>query len=75
MRQNNGNNPTGEQMEGLLRMVADKMGKSPQELRQQLQSGQVENPQVQQLLQNPGELQRFLESAQVQRLLEELKKK
>ena len=67
------------QMDALLQMAGRKMGSSPDQLRQQMQTGQVDallsglpeekQAQVQQLLHNPEAIEKFIQNPQVQQLI------
>ncbi len=90
MNQNNrgpsgGPNMSQQAMNSLLGMAGQKLGKNPQQLRQQIEGGQVKDllgnldpqkaAQVNQLLNNPQQLEQFLNSPQVKGLLGKLMQK
>ena len=58
----------------MLNIVAKKMGTTPESLQEQLQAGQVNDQKANEILNNKEELQKVLNSPQVKKLLEELKK-
>lgn len=81
------NMPNGlppEKMNALLKLAGQKLGRDPEVLKQQIESGQMDqitngmNPeqakQIQSVLQNPKAIGQILENPQVKRMLGELMK-
>lgn len=69
------------QLEALLKLAAQKMGTSPEALKQSAENGQlgsalsgVQDPAMLQALQDPSAAQQLLASPQAQKLLELLQK-
>lgn len=74
MQANNGKQSTD--LSALLQMVAQKMGKTPEELQRELQEGGPQSSeQVRKLLGNREQLDSFMASPQVQELLQQLRNK
>ena len=77
-------NLSPKQIDGLLKMAGSRLGRDPQQLRQQLESGNLQqitqgmNPQQQQqvaeILKDPQEIARFVENPQVQQMIAQLMK-
>ena len=77
-------NLSPKQIDGLLKMAGSRLGRDPQQLRQQLESGNLQqitqgmNPQQQQqvaeILKDPQAIARFVENPQVQQLIAQLMK-
>lgn len=73
-----------QQIDGLLRMASSRLGVAPEELRRQLESGDIQRmaqkltPQQQQqmtgLLRDPQAAAQLAQSPQVRQLLEQLRK-
>lgn len=75
--QNNQNkqNQSGE-LDALIKLVSQKMGKSPEELKREMESGSLQqSDQVKELLGDKERLNSFLNSPQVQQFIRELGKK
>ena len=72
-------NLSPKQIDGLLKMAGSRLGRDPQQLRQQLESGNLQqitqgmNPQQQQqvaeILKDPQAIARFVENPQVQQMI------
>lgn len=72
------------QVDNLLRMAGQKMGKDPSELKRQLQNGSLDQAirgldankqnQIKSILSNPQAVNQILENPQVRKLLEGLSK-
>lgn len=70
------NNFSGQDISGMLKIVAQRMGKTPEQLQQELQNGNYQSTgEVKEVLNNKDELQKLLGSPQVQELLKKLKEK
>ena len=77
-------NLSPKQIDGLLKMAGSRLGRDPQQLRQQLESGNLQqitqgmNPQQQQqvaeILKDPQAIARFVENHQVQQMIAQLMK-
>ena len=77
-------NLSPKQIDGLLKMAGSRLGRDPQQLRQQLESGNLQqitqgmNPQQQQqvaeILKDPQAIARFVENPQVQQTIAQLMK-
>ncbi len=77
-------NLSPKQIDGLLKMAGSRLGRDPQQLRQQLESGNLQqitqgmNPQQQQqvaeILKDPQAIARFVETPQVQQMIAQLMK-
>lgn len=76
-------NLSPKQIDGLLKMAGSRLGRDPQQLRQQLESGNLQqitqgmNPQQQQvaeILKDPQAIARFVENPQVQQMIAQLMK-
>ncbi len=77
-------NLSPQQLDGLLRMAGNRLGRDPQQLRQQLQNGDISqvtqgmNPQQQkqvaEILKDPQAIARFVENPQVQQMIAQLMK-
>ena len=77
-------NLSPKQIDGLLKMAGSRLGRAPQQLRQQLESGNLQqitqgmNPQQQQqvaeILKDPQAIARFVENPQVQQMIAQLMK-
>ena len=77
-------NLSPKQLDGLLKMAGSRLGRDPQQLRQQLESGNLQqitqgmNPQQQQqvaeILKDPQAIARFVENPQVQQMIAQLMK-
>ena len=75
-------NISPDQMDSLLALAGKKMGKDPEKLREQMQSGQMDgilktlNPnqqaQIQILMNNPAAIEQLMNSPKVQMLLKGL---
>ncbi len=75
-------NLSKEQQEQLLRMAAQTLGKSPDQVKQQMEAGRLEqliknlspsqSQKINQLLQDPQALNQLMQSQQVQQLLQKL---
>ena len=75
-------NISPDQMDSLLALAGKKMGKDPEKLREQMQSGQMDgilknlNPnqqaQIQNLMNNPAAIEQLMNSPKVQMLLKGL---
>lgn len=73
-----------KQIDGLLKMAGSRLGRDPQQLRQQLQNGNIQqvtqgmSPQQQQqiaeILKDPQAIARFVENPQVQQMIAQLMK-
>lgn len=71
-----------KQMDLLLQMAGQKIGASPDKLREQMQSGQVDSlisalppdkqAQINSVMQNPGAIEQLMKNPQVQQLLKNL---
>lgn len=74
---NTQNNPINKsQIDELLAAVASKMGKTPETLTQELQSGSLpHSEQIRELMGDKEKLGNLLQNPQVQQLLTELRKK
>lgn len=74
-----------EQLNSLLQMAGKQLGKNPQQLKSQLESGQVgqalngldpkKAAQINAILNNPAQIQQILNNPQVQNLINSLTKK
>lgn len=70
------------QLDAILKMAGQKLGRDPQALKEQLEKGNLDqlgiNPQQQQqigqLLKNPQALSQFLEQPQIKQMLNQLMK-
>ena len=77
-------NLSPKQIDGLLKMAGSRLGRDPQQLRQQLESGNLQqitqgmNPQQQQqvaeILKDPQAIARFVENPQIQQMIAQLMK-
>ena len=76
-------NLSPKQIDGLLKMAGSRLGRDPQQLRRQLESGNLQqitqgmNPQQQQvaeILKDPQAIARFVENPQVQQMIAQLMK-
>ncbi len=77
-------NLSPKQIDGLLKMAGSRLGRDPQQLRQQLESGNLQqitqgmNPQQQQqvaeIFKDPQAIARFVENPQVQQMIAQLMK-
>ena len=77
-------NLSPKQIDGLLKMAGSRLGRDSQQLRQQLESGNLQqitqgmNPQQQQqvaeILKDPQAIARFVENPQVQQMIAQLMK-
>ena len=76
-------NLSPKQIDGLLKMAGSRLGRDPQQLRQQLESGNLQqitqgmNPrqqQVAEILKDPQAIARFVENPQVQQMIAQLMK-
>lgn len=77
-----GNEVNPEKLNDLLKMAGQKLGKDPQQLKQQLQNGKVENAinnlkpadaaKLRQILQNPQLAEQLLSTPQARQLFKKL---
>ena len=77
-------NLSPKQIDGLLKMAGSRLGRDPQQLRRQLESGNLQqitqgmNPQQQhqvaEILKDPQAIARFVENPQVQQMIAQLMK-
>ena len=82
MRLNTPSNMSPGQLDMLLKLAGKKLGRDPQALKNQLESGNLESlgidqqqkQQINQLLQNPQALSQFLEQPQIKQMLNQLMK-
>ena len=79
---NTPSNMSPGQLDMLLKLAGKKLGRDPQTLKNQLESGNLDNlgidqqqkQQISQLLQNPQALSQFLEQPQIKQMLNQMMK-
>lgn len=75
-------NISERQLDSMLKMASQRLGRSPQELREQLQSGDLnkvgineqQQQQIGQLLKDPQALTQFMQQPQIKEILDNLMK-